>query len=144
VILPLPLDRCLKHPQSSQTSCSRAGHQVIDLEDEVRGVGSDGALDGKGMGEGLEELVESRGPCGGSGAGGADPGIRRLCSLAPWAAPDQLSGPAVQGHAEELQHGGGEAVLPALVVLQCLAGDDPVPPSLGAAVGGILNRLNNR
>jgi hypothetical protein len=30
------------------------------------------------------------------------------------------------------------------VVLQGLAGDDPVHPSLGAAVGGILDRLNNR
>ena len=107
-------------------------------------MGRDGALHGEGVGEGLEELVESRGPCGGSGAGGADPGIRRLCCLAPWAAPDQLPGPAVQGHAEVLQHGRGEAVLSTLVVLQCLAGDDPVPPSLGAAVGGILNRLNNR
>jgi hypothetical protein len=46
-------------------------HQVFDPEEEVRGVGSDGALDGEGVGEGLEELVESRGSCGGSGAVGA-------------------------------------------------------------------------
>jgi hypothetical protein len=96
------------------------------------------------VGEGQEELVESRGPCGGSGAGGADHGIRQLCCLAPWAAPDQLPGPAVQGHAEVLQDGRGEGVLSTLVVLYGLAGDDPVSPSLGAALGCVLDRLYNR
>ena len=85
--------------------------------------------------------MESRGAGGGRGA---DPGGRRLGALAPRAAPDQLPGPPVQGHAEVLQDGRGEGVLSTLVVLYGLARDDPVPPSLGATIGGILNRLNNR
>jgi hypothetical protein len=88
--------------------------------------------------------VESRGAGGGSGAVGADLGSRRLGDRAPWAAPDQLPGPTVQVHAEELQDGRGEAVLSALVVFYGCAGDDPMPSSLGAAVGGILDRRYNR
>ena len=38
-------------------------HQIFDAEEEVRGVGGDGALDGEGVGQGLKEVVESRGSC---------------------------------------------------------------------------------
>jgi hypothetical protein len=62
--------------------------------------GASRALHGEGVREGQEELVESRGVGGGRGAGGADPGSRRLGDLAPWTVPDQLPGTTVQGHAE--------------------------------------------
>ena len=116
-------------------------HQIIHFQEEVRGMGRLGTLHGDGVGQGQEELVESRDA---GGIGGADPGGRRLGALAPGAVPDQLPGPAVQRHAEVLQDGGGKRVLATLVVLYSLAGDDPVSPSLGAAVGCVLDRLYNK
>ena len=77
-------------------------HQIFYAEEEVRGVGGDGALDGEGVGQGLKEVVESRGSC--CGAVRADPGIRLLGCLAEKTEPDQLPRPSVDRNTEILQH----------------------------------------
>jgi hypothetical protein len=86
--------------------------------------------------------VESREAGGGRGAVGADPGIRRLGDLAPLAR--QTSSQVQQSWGTQRNFRMAEARLSSPLVFYGLAGDDPVNPSLGAAVGCVLDRLYNR